>query len=249
MQLSIKRRLREGKAAVGSWLQACDLPTALTMARSGYDWIGIDLEMVAASLEVLPELFANLSQAGVAPFARVRASRDEQIQGALRAGAEGVVLAGLDSREELERGIGWATLAPIRRPAELVVVAQIENVTQVADLDQLLAVSGLDAALIEPDGLAESMALAGQFEHPDYVRTEESILRACRAGLVPSGIHVVRRDAATLRRRIAEGCQFIAYANDSLRLASWVARNQLTPSPVRVFRESAADEEPGLPLN
>jgi 2-dehydro-3-deoxyglucarate aldolase/4-hydroxy-2-oxoheptanedioate aldolase len=73
---------------------------------------------------------------------------------------------------------------------QVMVVLQIETVTAMNRVDELLAVPGVDAVMIGPADLSVSLGVPGQFEHPTMVAAIEKIRDACiRAGVAP-GLHV-----------------------------------------------------------
>jgi len=71
---------------------------------------------------------------------------------------------------------------------QMLVMAQIETVTAIENLDQILAVEGIDAFASGSNDLAQSMGLPGQPNHPD-VRAAE--------GAVVDRIHAVGRKTST----------------------------------------------------
>ena len=60
------------------------------------------------------------------------------------------------------------------------------------------------------------MDLTGQFEHPQFIKTMETILEKSRYHAIPMGLHIVQPDTNVLASKIAEGYQFIADAIDTV---------------------------------
>lgn len=101
---------------------------------------------------------------------------------------------------------------------ELFLVAQIEHVRAVEQLDAILSHPRLDAIMVGPYDLSGSMGLTGQFDHPDFVSVMQSIQDACKKHGARMGLHIVKPDARALQREIAAGSRFIAYGIDSVFL-------------------------------
>ena len=100
------------------------------------------------------------------------------------------------------------------------VIAQIEHVDAITNIDSILAVEGLDALMIGPYDLSASLGRTGQLDHPDVVSAVNQIREACRRAKKPAGTHVVDPNPALLRQRIDEGFRFIAYGVDTVFLRS-----------------------------
>ncbi len=105
-----------------------------------------------------------------------------------------------------------------RRAPELFLVAQIEHIRAVENLDAILSHPRLDAIMVGPYDLSGSMGLTAQFDHPDFKAAMERIHAACKRHKPLMGLHIVQPDPEELRRQIAAGSRFIAYGIDSVFL-------------------------------
>ncbi len=105
-----------------------------------------------------------------------------------------------------------------RRAPELFLVAQIEHIRAVENLDAILTHPRLDAIMVGPYDLSGSMGLTGQFEHPDFKVAMARIVDACARHKARMGLHIVQPDPAELARQVAAGSRFIAYGIDSVFL-------------------------------
>ena len=110
---------------------------------------------------------------------------------------------------------------------EIFIVAQIEHMRAVEQIDAILSHPRLDAIMVGPYDLSGSMGLTGQFDHPDFKAVMEKIAAACRRQRARMGLHIVTPDEAELARQIANGARFIAYGIDTVFL--W--RNARRPAP------------------
>lgn len=101
--------------------------------------------------------------------------------------------------------------------ATVSLIVQIESAAAVANVEEILAVDGVDAIFIGPADLAGSMGLLGQPSHPDVVEAAMSAIRAAKAAGKPAGINAfVAEDA---ERYLAEGASFAAVGADVSILA------------------------------
>lgn len=121
----IREGLKQDRATVGTWLQFPSPDVAEVMARAGYDWVAVDMEHGSFGRHGLPDIFRAIEAGGAAPFARLPEATKTHIKSALEAGAQGLIFPMIETREQLDRAIGWATYpglddwaTPATRPAE-----------------------------------------------------------------------------------------------------------------------------------
>lgn len=98
------------------------------------------------------------------------------------------------------------------------IVAQIEHIRAVENLEQILRAPRLDAIMVGPYDLSGSMGLTGRFEDPRFKETMDKIARICKKFDAIMGTHIVMPDPDELRIQIASGYRFIAYGIDSVFL-------------------------------
>jgi 2-dehydro-3-deoxyglucarate aldolase len=97
-------------------------------------------------------------------------------------------------------------------------VAMVEHIRAVDNLDAILKVEGLDAILIGPYDLSASMGLTEKFEHPDFQVAMERIRLLSDKQKIPCGVHVVSPSEEELQKRIKQGYRFLAYSIDAVML-------------------------------
>ncbi len=236
---TIRASLRSGTSVVGSWMQLTDSNVAEIMGRSGYQWVAIDMEHGPVSLSQLPDLFRALELGGTLPLARVASPLPINCRQALDQGAAGVVIPMISSAAQLQaiinechwpprgrRGVGFQRAnvfgkffdAYVQEAQESLIIAQIEHIDAVNNLESIIAVEGLDAIMVGPYDLSASLGITGEFENKKYLETLSKILSMCAKHKMPCGIHVVQPDPKMLEQRINEGYTFIAYGVDTVFL-------------------------------
>lgn len=104
----IRALLARDEATVGTWLQIPNADVAELMARAGYDWVAVDMEHGSFGRTILPDIFRAIECGGAVPFARLAEASRTQIKAALEAGAQGLIFPMIESREQLDRAIGWS---------------------------------------------------------------------------------------------------------------------------------------------
>lgn len=256
----IRAKIRRGERTVGTWLQLPCPDVAEIIGRMGYEWAAVDLEHGSFTRAMLPDIFRALERWGTMPFARIAEADMRQIKAALDSGAQGLIFPMIESREQLDKAIAWSLYpggnefkegrrgvgfcranafgldfakhaAPgIGLAQDIVLVAQIEHVDALANLDSIFAHPRLDACMVGPYDLSASMDLTGQFDHPDFLGALTFIeLKAKKHGIA-LGYHVVQPDEKALHIKIAEGYTFLAYGIDALFLQHG-GKAPLSPNP------------------
>jgi 2-dehydro-3-deoxyglucarate aldolase len=236
---TIRAALANKQASVGSWMQIPHSSIAEIIGQAGYDWVAVDMEHGAIDASQLPDLFRALELGGTLPLVRLAQGHTKDCKQALDAGAGGVIVPMIETAEQLiavrdacrwppagTRGVGFSRanlfgghFETYRLEAQApLLVAMIEHVRAVDNLESILAVDGLDAILIGPYDLSASMGLTAKFDQPAFCEAMEKIRALSDRSNVPCGIHVVDPDPDALRQRFIQGYRFMAYSIDSVFL-------------------------------
>ena len=103
---------------------------------------------------------------------------------------------------------------------ETMVMPQCETAEALADIENIVAVPGVDGIFVGPFDLSISMGLPGQFDDPRFVAALERILAACRQAGKPTMIFA--GDGAVAAHRFAQGFDSVALSQDIALLISGV---------------------------
>jgi len=233
----IKKLLKSGKPAVGTWLSLGSVTAARFMARAGFDWLTLDIEHSLVGMETAAHIFGSIADAGGVALARVPANRHDHIKRVLDNGAHGVVVPMVNTRQEAEEAVAAMLYPPTGNRSvggsvhalnfgasagdyyakandEILVVLQCEHIQAVRDADAIFSVKGIDAIFVGPNDLAASMR-SPDGKPPAAGATKEAldqILASCKKHKIAAGIHTGSPEEA--RMRIDEGWQFIAIASE-----------------------------------
>jgi len=207
------------------------LPGAVTgevLARTGADFVVVDLQHGAVAEAELPGVAAAITAAGSVPLVRTRSPSFADIGRPLDLGARGVVVPSVRDAAHAREVVAATRYAPAgtRSIGRLtggadrpLVVVMVETATALDDLDALLAVDGLDGVYVGPGDLALSLELTGE----DLAQLREvlsSIVARARAAAVPVGVHAYGgREAAGFA---AEGATIVTVAVDAVSLGEAV---------------------------
>ena len=102
---SLKERLRKKEVTVGSWITLGHPSVAEIMAHSGFDWLTVDMEHSAITLHQAQQLIQVIELSGVVPLVRVGENDPNLIKRVMDAGAHGVIVPMVNSKEEAEKAV------------------------------------------------------------------------------------------------------------------------------------------------
>jgi len=246
----VKEKLKRGEPALGGWLSLPSVPSARIMARLGFDWLVVDMEHSAQSAVLMADMVATIADAGMcAPMVRVPGNSVEWFKWALDAGAWGVVVPMVNTREEAQRAVEFAKYPPLgmrsiggafgpygfgitdwpdyARTAndEIIMTVQIEGAQALEDLDGILSVPGIDVAFVGPNDLHAQLGLTPSTEgaEPEFVDALERIKAAARRHHVALGIFSGNGEAAV--ERVRQGFQMISVTTDISSMIAEARRN------------------------
>ena len=241
----VKRRLAAGEPSIGTWLSLPSPEAAEFVSRLGFDWLVVDTEHNPTDILTLSRMFGAITTGGSAPMVRIPWNHPENFKRVLDAGAWGIVVPMVNSREEAERAAEATFFPPKGKRSvggsmtgtrfdtsggdylkhaddEICLILQIEHIDAVERCADILSVPGVAGCFIGPNDLAASMGLGlGVPLEWDEPRMVEAIAHICttakEVGVAP-GIHT--SGAAGIKQRIDEGFQFLAMASELKYLVS-----------------------------
>ncbi len=109
----VKEKLKRGEPVLGAWLSLPSVPSARIMARLGFDWLVVDMEHSAQNPVLMADMVATIADAGTcAPIVRIPGNSVEWFKWALDAGAWGIVVPMVNTREEAQRVVEYAKYPP-----------------------------------------------------------------------------------------------------------------------------------------
>lgn len=204
------------------------------LGRMGFDAIFIDCEHGPVGWEDVEHMVRAAELVDVTPIVRVQSNDPSTITRALDRGAGGVQVPHINTRAEAEDAVRAAKFAPIghrgyaggraslgvngnftvHANAETMVVAMLEEVEALKNLDEILTVEHMDVFFVAPGDLAQSMGHPGEVDHPDVqAAVQEAVRRIRAAGRAPG---VLATNGATARRLMDLGALFIYVSMASL---------------------------------
>ncbi len=226
------RRLRNGEVAIGCAVQcygSAQVPKAL--AAAGFDYLFIDLEHGAFDLETVQDMVEASVGAGITPLVRVGELLYSLVARLLDLGAQGIILPRVEDPCLLREAVSWMRFPPQGRRGfgilpplvdfeqhsfeaimdhlnrNTMAVVQFETAAALERADELLAVEGVDVAMVGPSDLSISLGVPGDFGNPMLVSAVCRFVQQCESFGVTPGIHC--RNFEQARFWMERGMRFV----------------------------------------
>jgi 4-hydroxy-2-oxoheptanedioate aldolase len=236
--LEAARRLRSrwlgGETTFGGWIYLSDSFGAEIVARTDLDWVCVDTQHGMSRAGDISRLMQAIAVAGRVPLVRMPWNEPGAIMNALDAGACGVFVPLVSSQAEAEQAVAACRYPPggIRSwgPARVALgapqyspewandrvlcIVMIETEEGLEQLDEIVAVPGIDGVFVGPFDLAHSFGV--RRDDPANHQRIAHIKEACDARGVPVGVAVTSVEEG--RTRVAGGFSFIALPSDAVLL-------------------------------
>lgn len=239
-------QIRAGKPAVGLWLQSHQPQIARIIAAQGlFDWLLADMEHTPVDLSTTAAIMAavaDYSGGQCTPLVRVAQGTQYHIKQALDSGAQGIVVPIVNTADEAadivrfaryppagERGAGGLLphlafgeanhVAYLQRAnEEILVAAQIESQTAVANIEAILDVPGIDLIFIGPFDLHISLGLPPALwsDLPPFQAAVQKVVAACQRRNIPYG--TLSPNAAGVKARLGEGYTLVGMGTDLMHM-------------------------------
>jgi 2-dehydro-3-deoxyglucarate aldolase len=226
---SLKAKLKKGEVAIGTNISIGHPDVAETLGEVGYDWLLIDTEHSPLEVGTVQNLMQAMRFSRSVPIVRVAWNDIVMIKRALDIGAYGIIVPWVNTKEEAQRAVKAIRYPPAglrgygpRRAAlvdpdyvktadkELVLGVQIETKTAIENLDEILSVEGIDAAVIGPWDLSMSLGIYGQFDNPKFDEALDRIVSATKRHKVAAGFLAVD----DVRKRFKQGFTWLNVKSD-----------------------------------
>ncbi|MBV9249549.1 MAG: aldolase [Acetobacteraceae bacterium] len=244
-----KRKLREGDIALGFGLHHLrTIAAPLLAAAGGHDFLFIDMEHGAFTIQEATQLCIAALPTGITPIVRVCAGALDEATRLLDNGALGIVVPHVDTAKQAQRIADafhyppaghrswggppavYGYLPPQMSEAqkaindEILTVVMIESPEAVKNAEDIAAVDGIDVLLIGSSDLTSELGIAGQTGHQKLIEAYRAVGEACQKHGKVLGMGGINNDADA-ERYIGMGSRFITTGSDhSYIVAGSIAR-------------------------
>ena len=234
----IRGRLKAGNTVYGMFAVEFFSPGLCQIAaNAGAEFVLFDMEHGGVGIDVLKAQFAFARGVGIAPLVRVPGHHYHLVAPVLDAGAMGIMVPMLETKEQAEQLAAWCRYRPKGRRGlgfgvghddyqrgdvtakareeneRTLVIALVETAAGIANIDAILSVEGIDVGWLGHYDLTDSLGITAQFDRPEFTEAVARLVAACNkhgkaAGFLATSIEMAREWHA-------KGFRCISYGTDA----------------------------------
>jgi len=237
---SLKTKLRNREITIGSWITIGHQAIIDILSEANFDWLTIDMEHTSIDFNELQILIGFIQSHNIAALVRVSKNEEVIIKRALDAGADGIIVPMICTKEDAAQAVTYAKYPPFGKrgvglnraqrygfgfeqykkwvDSGLVIIAQIEHITGVENIEEIIKTEGIDGVIIGPYDLSGSLGIPGNYNEPIVQDALRKVEQVCLAHNKSMGFHVIEPDSALVIEKQKAGYNFIAFSTDFLFL-------------------------------
>ena len=233
-----KRKMLAGGMALGFQVfHLRSVATPLLAAASGHDFLFIDMEHGAFTMQEATQICIASIPTGIAPTVRVCAGALDEGTRLLDNGAMGIVVPHVDTAAQAKRiaaafryppagtrswggppalyGYQVADVAGAQSEinAEIMTTVMIESPEAVRNAAEIAAVPGIDVLLFGSFDLTTELGIPGQMNHPKLIEAYRTVGAACQAHGKIMGMGGIN-DNEDAARFVRMGCRYVLTGSD-----------------------------------
>lgn len=251
------RAIRAGETVFGGGVVLPHPSVVALYADSGLNFVWLDLEHTLTSPERIGSLVQHARLAGITPIVRVPGFVPGLIRALLDNGTQGIILPFVENPDEVEQLVATCCFHPRGRrgiaspllandftktsvldhvtgsDTEILVAIQVESVTGVERVEEIVEVDGLDVVVVGLVDLSISCGFPGEVLHPRVVDAAQHVIDAATASGVTAGVAGFGAPSrgSSLGEWQTRGARFFQLFGDLELLAEAVEREVASISP------------------
>ena len=229
--------MKKNKITFGSWITIGHPAIAEIMAKSGYDWLCVDMEHSLINLDQMTSISRSLELNNCFTFVRVGKNDELEIKKVLDAGVKGIIVPQINSKEDAQRLIEFSHYPPKgnrgvglsraqgygrnfenyknRINNELEIIAIIESKQAIENLHDILSTDGITGSMIGPYDLSASYGNPGDIMNKEVQQAIKSYENIAKKFDKPFGYHAVNDSNKQILSKIKNGYKFIILGFDA----------------------------------
>ena len=213
----VKKLLKSGKTVIGTTATRSAFDDVVVLADSGFDFLLFDTQhSTMESKQLIPAIQAMYGKKA-APIIRVSENRADLICFTLDAGARGVIVPMINTKEEAIAMVMACKYSPLGNRShagargewgesedyrsyldmvneDLLIIPMIETQQAIDNIDEILSVSGIDVLLVGPSDLSIELGVPLDYSCDTYQQGLDKIAVACKNHGVVPGMYFIPVD-------------------------------------------------------
>ena len=241
--IKLKNKFINRETVLAGWTSIGHPQVTEMLTMSGVDFIGIDIEHSTISQEQSQRIIAACYEKGISCLPRIATHNQDAIKRLLDSGADGIIVPTVDTPEQVEKLIEWMKYPPLGKRGYGIaraqgyghdfeeytsqwndsssLIIQIESISAVDNIEQLLRFDEVDGAMIGPYDISGSLGIPGQIEHQKVKDAGQLVVDACRKFGKACGTQDIDPTTESVQSAIDSGYTLVVLASDVFILWKW----------------------------
>lgn len=236
MRNLLKEKLYNGENTIGPFMKLPSPAVVEVFGLAGFDYVIIDCEHGPLDMMIAEEMIRAAHLANVSAVVRVGENNPLMIAKALDIGADAVQIPQVSTKEDAMQAVKSAKFAPLGERGvcryvraakyssldktqyfktantDTLVIAQIEGLEGINNLDDILDVEGIDVIFIGPYDLSQSLGITGDVKNIKVLDKMKEVIE--KAKLKNKIVGTFVDDIETGKKFKEAGIQYISYSVD-----------------------------------
>jgi 4-hydroxy-2-oxoheptanedioate aldolase len=223
------------RVVLGPFSKSSDPAFVEVVGHAGFDFVVLDLEHGPNTVLSLQNLIRAAQVSGVLPIVRVKEDVPSLIGEVLDVGAGGIQVPKIRCAKDVEEVLRVGRFSPqgmrgvcrfvraarysaterhqyFAQANDTILVLQLEGTEAIENLDEILAVRGVDVIFVGPYDLSQSLGKPGDVDNPQVVEAMRGIVERCLKRSVTVGTFVDTLENA--RKWRDAGVRYLCYSVD-----------------------------------
>lgn len=227
----MKAKIAAGDVALGCSVMFPSPQIVEMLGYAGFDWVLIDCEHGSIGLGDVEVMTMAADAVGITAIARPRSNAAADIQSVMDRGVAGVQIPHINTAEDARAAVAAVKFGPgagrglaagtrpdqwglgARMPdfaeaanRQSLVCVQLEHAEAIENVEEILAVPGIDVFFIGPSDLSQSMGHPGNPKAPSVAAAIDATLAKIRAAGAAPGMPATTETLADVK---GKGCRYI----------------------------------------
>jgi len=230
--------MKNNPPVIGTHVQSAEISIAEQMGILGYEFVWIEGEHSPLDKQNIQVNMIACKAGNTAAFVRIPWNDPVLAKPILEMGPDGIVFPFISSAKEARAAVaacqyppkgirgfgprranGYGTMPNAEYlagvDASFLKIMQIEHIDAVDNLEEILAVDGVDTVVAGPNDLSGSLGLLGQTRHPDVLKQFDRMAEKCNRAGVPFGVSTGMLDRVTITEWLNRGVGWISIGNEA----------------------------------
>ncbi len=236
MNTSLAQKIKSGQNVYGTCIVSTSPIWSNVVVGAGLDFVFIDTEHIPIERGEMASMCHTYKALNLPALVRIPEPDPYLACMARDAGAIGVIAPYVETVSQVLDLVGAVKYRPLKgerlkrvlhgeKPepelqqylnkynAGSLCIINIESRRAIENLDSLLDVPGLDAIIIGPHDLSINMGLSEQYDHPEYEKAVQEIIKRTRAKGLAAGIHFPAGPERQIKW-MKEGVNIVLHSSD-----------------------------------